>query len=82
MQTQIHGHEVIAMMLQSARSYTAKSLTAAIGAEFGADARFFTCSADGMTAAELIDFLAAHGKFKPTTDGFMIDAGRVCGHEH
>jgi probable metal-binding protein len=82
MQTQIHGHEVIAMMLQSRRSYTRESLTAAIVAEFGASARFFTCSADGMTPAELIDFLEARGKFTSTADGFMIDAAQVCGHAH
>jgi probable metal-binding protein len=80
MQTQIHGHEVIAMISESKQAYTRDSLTAAIVARFGADARFHTCSAEGMTAPELVTFLETRGKFMPIDGGFTINPARVCAH--
>lgn len=58
-----HGHEVLHMM--EGNSYASKQqLIDAIIARFGNDERFYTCSAEGMTAAELVDFLAECGKFR------------------
>lgn len=48
----IHGHEVLNMMIESGEQYTHASLEAAIKARFGEQARFHTCSAEGMTAGE------------------------------
>ncbi|MGK3550321.1 DUF2492 family protein, partial [Escherichia coli] len=42
----------------SGEQYTHASLEAAIKARFGEQARFHTCSAEGMTAGELVAFLA------------------------
>ena len=50
----IHGHEVLNMMIESGEQYTHASLEAAIKARFGEQARFHTCSAEGMTAGELV----------------------------
>lgn len=80
MSSQIHGHDVIAMMLESSQVYTRESLVAAIGTRFGANARFFTCSAEGMTAEELVDFLNGRAKFAPRAGGFAADPERVCQH--
>lgn len=80
MLTQVHGHEVIALMMTATQPYTRDSLAAAILDRFGPDARFFTCSAEGMTAAELVGFLEARGKFMPAPGGFAIDPARVCQH--
>ena len=66
----IHGHEVLNMMIESGEQYTEQSLVAAIQARFGAAERFHTCSAEGMTAGELVAFLAARGKFIPAAEGF------------
>lgn len=66
----IHGHEVLNMMIESGEQYSNASLEAAITARFGEQARFHTCSAEGMTAAELVAFLAAKGKFIARDDGF------------
>lgn len=52
----IHGHEVLNMMIESGEQYTHTSLEAAIKARFGERARFHTCSASDMTAAELVAF--------------------------
>lgn len=74
-----HGHEVLAMMFDN--SYASREeLTAAIIAKFGAEERFYTCSAENLTAAELVDFLEARGKFMPASEGFTADRSKVCRH--
>ena len=74
-----HGHEVLAMM--QGHSYSEKSLLEAIIDKFGAEERFYTCSADNLTAQGLIDFLKSHGKFKPMDDDFTVDTTKVCENE-
>ena len=78
--TEVHGHEVIAMMLTSDVPFTRESLVATIEQKFGAHTRFFTCSASNMTADELVDFLEDRGKFTPQGGGFNVDPLRVCQH--
>lgn len=80
MTQQIHGHDVMDRMIASQRLFTHESLLAFIAQEFGAEARFHTCSAAGMTAEELIHFLAARGKFAGTEAGFTINLQQVCQH--
>jgi len=80
MTAEVHGHEVIAMILESQQPYSRDSLAAAIHTRFGPDVRFFTCSASGMNAAELIGFLEERGKFMPVDGGFTVDPARVCSH--
>lgn len=80
MQTQIHGHDVLDMMTASGVTYTRATLTDAIHAKFGPAARYHTCSAEDMTAGQLIEFLAARGKFRGSEDGFTVNAERVCQH--
>jgi probable metal-binding protein len=77
---QIHGHDVIQMMRQSGKAYTRAGLVADIAASFGPNARFYTCSAENLTADDLIDFLQAKGKFVPCDQGFQISPERVCQH--
>lgn len=76
----VHGHEVLHMM--EGNSYSTKeSLVKAIVDKFGADERYFTCSAEGMTAAELVDFLEERGKFMPSSsDDFTVDTNKICNH--
>jgi len=77
---QIHGHEVMQMMLHSGKPYTRSSLIADIIANFGVDARFHTCSAENLTPEGLIDFLQAKGKFVPCEEGFQTSEDLVCKH--
>ena len=74
----IHGHEVLNMMLESGERYSEQSLEAAICMRFGKDARFHTCSAEDMTAAELVAFLASRGKFIPAENGFSTHESKIC----
>jgi len=75
-----HGHEVLEMMFGN--SYTSREeLIKAITDKFGTDERFYTCSSENMTAAELVDFLEAKGKFMPAQgDGFTADKTKMCNH--
>ena len=77
----IHGHEVMHLMLESGATYTEATLRAAIAQRFGADARFHTCSAENLTADELIEFLAARGKFVLASGGFRLPPDQMCQHE-
>ena len=76
----IHGHEVIEMMLRSAKAYTRSSLLADILNHFGPDARFYTWSAQDLTSEGIIDFLQARGKFVPCDSGFQTSPRLMCKH--
>ncbi len=80
MATSIHGHDVMHFMLEQGGSFTKESLCQAVEQHFGSAARFHTCSAEGMTAAQLIDFLEAKGKFVPKDSGFTTEAEKICKH--
>lgn len=75
-----HGHDVLHMM--EGKSYTTKeSLVKAIIEKFGPNERFHTCSVEGLTAAELVDFLEQRGKFMPSQqDAFTVDSSKICNH--
>lgn len=77
----IHGHEVLHMM--NGNNYTESSLLEAIHQKFGTDAKFHTCSKSNMNAEQLIAFLKAKGKFKPsvsTETEFTVDNKKICNH--
>lgn len=76
----IHGHEVLQMILSSKTAFTKTSLIDAIHKQFGNDSRFHTCSAENMTATELVDFLERKGKFIPAEDGFTTSENKICHH--
>ncbi|GGA69785.1 hypothetical protein GCM10011369_09300 [Neiella marina] len=76
----IHGHEVMHMMLDSEQQFTRATLKQAIEQKFGATAKFHTCSASDMNADQLIEFLAARGKFVESEQGFNTAAEKICNH--
>jgi len=76
----IHGHDVLNMMIESGEQYSEQSLVEAIHTRFGETARFHTCSAEDMSAAELVKFLAARGKFIPVSEGFSTHESKICRH--
>ena len=78
---QIHGHEVLRMMIEADHGFTTKALITAIKSHFGENARFCTCSEEGLDAAGLVAFLAERGKFMPMADdggGFTADESKMC----
>ncbi|WP_420854410.1 YecH family metal-binding protein [Shewanella zhuhaiensis] len=76
----VHGHEVMALMLAHGKPLTQEALITLIMDTFGGDARFHTCSAEGMTAAELVFFLKQKGKFIESSEGFATESSRICNH--
>lgn len=76
----IHGHEVLQMMIASGEPYSVASLEAAIVARFGGEARFHTCSAENLTAGELVIFLQKKGKFIAADAGFNTSESKICQH--
>ena len=82
MSESIHGHDVMHMMLESETPFTRETLKTAMAERFGAEAKFHTCSATDMNAEELIDFLAARGKFVDSGCGFNTAEDKICNHSH
>ena len=80
MSASIHGHEVMHFMLEQGVSFTKQSLRDAVVQHFGAETRFHTCSAEGMTAEQLIDLLEAKGKFVANHGGFNTQPDKICAH--
>ena len=76
----IHGHDVMHMVADSGRTFTKDELIAEIGTKFGVAARFHTCSAENMSAGDLVDFLMARGKFTGTDQAMGIDPSSICQH--
>ncbi|MEO1295894.1 MAG: YecH family metal-binding protein [Cyanobacteria bacterium J06636_16] len=80
MSDKIHGHDVMRMMLDNGESYTKDTLRDAIINRFGEATRFYTCSAENMTASELVEFLASRGKFIEMGAGFTTTPEKICSH--
>ena len=75
-----HVHQVLEMMEADNGVYSRETLCAAIHAKFGEATRFRSCSANGMDANAVIDFLDARGKFTGTPEAFSFDTTRRCSH--
>lgn len=75
-----HVHDVLEMMEAANGTYNRESLCAAITEKFGANTRFRSCSAKGMDADAVIDFLDSRGKFTGEPDAFRFDTSRRCSH--
>jgi probable metal-binding protein len=80
MSDSVHGHEILHFMLEMGGGFSKESLKAAIINRFGAETRYHTCSAQGMTAEELIDFLASKEKFIEAGNGFNTQPEKICNH--
>ena len=80
MTNQVHAHDVMEMMMASGKDYTRDGLRQAIFERFGSETRFCACSADDMTADELIDFMAERGKFREAPGGLSLDPTQQCDH--
>jgi probable metal-binding protein len=78
--TDIHAHEVMHMMLEQDGVFSRESLTRAIIERFGSDARFHSCSASGMDAHTVVDFLESRGKFVARGEGFSTAKDKICDH--
>lgn len=75
----IHGHEVMQLMHNRGASLTRDELCQLIADTFGLNARFHTCSSEGLDAAQLIAFLESKGKLVEKEDG-ALRLDHLCRH--
>jgi probable metal-binding protein len=80
MSESIHGHTVMQFMLQSEQGFNKASLKLAIENEFGAQAKFHTCSKKDMNSEGIISFLESKGKFVGSSNDFNTHAEKICNH--
>ncbi len=76
---QVHAHEILRMM--EGNNYPTKAiLKESIIQKFGENQLFHTCSAKGLDADAIIEFLEKKGKFKCSDDmsSFTMDINKVC----
>ncbi|MEI8196636.1 MAG: YecH family metal-binding protein [Phycisphaerae bacterium] len=78
--TDIHGHEVLALVAQADPPLTMETLRTQAAARWGAQARYHTCSAAGMTLDGLAEFLLAHGKIVTNRGLLATDPAKICNH--
>jgi len=78
---QIHGHEIMELVGKYPEGISVATLTDIVAHEFGTDARFFTCSAAGMTLQELLTILVERDKFQ-LRDNLVFPGGSpACNHD-
>lgn len=78
---EVHGHEVMNLLLTAGRPLSRDELVAAIVERFGSAARFYTCSARGLTAAGIVAFLDERSKLTEVGGGLTTSPDRICSHD-
>jgi probable metal-binding protein len=77
----LHGHDVLYLLLEAEGPLSPEAMLERVTARFGPDARYHTCSAEGMDARTLLAFLMERGKIVPAPGGGYVVAGhRICKH--
>ena len=74
----IHGHEVLHLVHHASPPLTRPALEAEAARLWGADARFHTCSSEGMPLGDLLDFLMSRGKIVERNGALGVEMGEVC----
>lgn len=78
---QIHGHEIMALVAKYPEGLAQGMLADIVAQEFGADTRFFTCSAENMSLPELLAFLCERDKVR-LRDNLVFPGGSpTCSHD-
>ncbi|BCV37204.1 MULTISPECIES: YecH family metal-binding protein [Shewanella] len=80
MNSSVHGHQVLQLLLEQTAPIKRDDLKALMQERFGRDARYHTCSAEGMDAEALLNFLAAKGKFIESSQGLSTLESKICRH--
>lgn len=78
--TEIHGHEVIALIRALPAPLEREALVQLIDEHFGHAARFCTCSASDMTSSALVAFFVERGKLISSGGQLLFNPSRNCGH--
>jgi probable metal-binding protein len=80
MSAKVHGHSVLEMLMEAPCPMTRDMLRQAAQEEFGANARYHTCSASELTLDALVDFLLQRGKVTEADGYLTVHAEELCTH--
>lgn len=80
MSDSVHGHDVMALMVAQGSPILKHELINLMAQKFGDSAHYHTCSAENLTATELINLLISKSKLQETERGITLVAGRQCHH--
>lgn len=80
MNSSVHGHQVLQLLLEQTAPIKRDKLMAMMQDRFGKDARYHTCSTEGMDAEALLNFLATKGKFIESAQGLSTLESKICRH--
>jgi probable metal-binding protein len=80
MSNEVHIHEIMNFMIESGKTYTESSLKEEIHQRYGADVTFCSCSMQGLSAEQAIEFMAMRGKFVARDQGFFMPGANACSH--
>ena len=80
MKQDIHGHTVLNLLLRAEKPLSRLQLEGMIESEFGSEVCFHTCSQQGLTLTELLDFLLSKKKVVELDSGLTANPERICNH--
>jgi probable metal-binding protein len=80
MKKDIHGHMVLNILLDSEKPLSRSQLEEMVESEFGRDVCFHTCSQQGLTLTELLEFLLSKKKVVELEAGLTANPDRICNH--
>lgn len=78
MNAEVHGHEILERLIAAGGTMPLSALKAAASRDFGEDARYYTCSARGMTFDGLIGFLLQRSKVAIGDEMVTVRAENMC----
>ncbi|MDD9157748.1 YecH family protein [Aliivibrio sp. S4TY2] len=80
MKQDIHGHTVLNLLLNAEAPLSRSQLEGMIESDFGGEVCFHTCSQQGLTLTELLDFLLSKKKVVELESGLTVNPERICHH--
>ena len=79
MKESIHGHNVLKLIRELEQAPGRDDILGAINLHFGSEARFHTCSANGLSASELVELFLNKGKLVEEENAIRF-VGCQCQH--
>lgn len=74
----VHAHKILNKLAETAM--TKEQVERWVIEEFGVDASFRTCSIEGMSLPEVLEFFVARQKVTIQDDIWVLNQGNVCSH--
>lgn len=75
----VHAHDLLDLIASRKEGWQPGELLLEVEKRFGANVRFHTCSMDGLSIADLLEFVQSRGKVI-LRDGRLVKEACSCGH--